>query len=326
MNHLSQWYLDARRSNIDGCERKARRRPLTVCIAARCIDGSIFCAADRMVTVGDMEMESPVSKIFIITNSIFVMPSDDDASLHAEILADVHAAVSKRIADNPNVWIAVRDVVDLYIEIRNETKTKLAARTFLAPLGLTKETFLEKMATMEPCLVARISEDMVNHKLPCLSIIIAGLDTSGSHIYQVHDGESGCFDTIGYAAIGAGGRHANAHFMMSGQSYSTSIAETLWATYLAKKRSEVAPGVGEATDIAMIGPNLGGSVLLSTNLAITKQLESVYKKTQRMEEKARKTFSKEMVEYVETLSQDTAQITAQVSPAEIPKEESGAGS
>jgi hypothetical protein len=180
------------------------------------------------------------------------------------------------------------------------------------------------MVTMEPGLVARISEDMVSYKLPSLSVIIAGLDPTGSHIYEVHDGESGCYDAIGYAAIGAGARHARAHFMMSGQSVSTSIAETLWATYLAKKRSEVAPGVGNATDIAMLGPRLGFSVMLSANPSINNQLEAVYKKTKRMEENARKNASKEMVDYVERFGREAAQITTQAVPPEtIPKEESG---
>jgi hypothetical protein len=153
---------NARRGvSIDGCERKARSRPLTICIAARCIDGSIFCAADRMVTVGDMEMESPTAKLALITNAILIMPSDDDAALHTENLSNVYHETAKRVAADPDIWVHVREIVEIYIAARNEIRSKIAARTFLAPFGLTKETFLDKMATMEPGLVARISEDMV---------------------------------------------------------------------------------------------------------------------------------------------------------------------
>jgi hypothetical protein len=70
---------------------------LTVGIVARAVDGSLFCAADRMVTVGDIEMESPTTKIFMLTNSIVVIPSDDDAALHTEILNDTHAAAATAI-------------------------------------------------------------------------------------------------------------------------------------------------------------------------------------------------------------------------------------
>jgi hypothetical protein len=301
-------------------EWRRRRRDLTVCIAATSVDGSIFCAADRMVTVGDIEMESPVPKMHMITTSIIVMPSDDDAALHTEILSAATGAVSHQIGAAPTKWMPVSLVVSLYIKAFNDVKAKMAEQVFLSPLGLTQQSFLLHMATMEKSLVTRISEDLINYKLPAMSVIIAGLDSSGSHIYEVHNGESGCFNTIGYAAIGAGARHARAHFMVSNQSHNTSIAESLWATYLAKKRAEVAPGVGETTDIAMLGPQLGRNVLLAT--PVTTQLEAVYKKTVRAEEKARQTAAKTMVEYVEKLGQRASQVTAQAVPPEAtPKEE-----
>ncbi len=289
---------------------------MTVCIAARCIDGSIFCVADRMITVGDIEMESPVPKLFKMTNAIVVMPSDEDAALHTEILNDMHAEIALRVSQRSDEdWLNVSEVVEIYIDARNRTKAKLAERAFLSPLGLTHETFHHKMATMEPGLVNQIAQDLVSYQLPSLSLLVAGMDLLGSHIYEVHDGEPGCFNKIGYAAIGAGARHARAHFMMSGQSGDTSIAESLWNTYLGKKRSEVAPGVGIDTDIAMVGPRIGQMVHLN-DASLIKQLETVYRKTKRMEEKARKTASKEMFEYVEELGRQQSQkVTTQEAPA-----------
>jgi hypothetical protein len=295
---------------------------LTVCIAARASDSSIFCAADRMVTVGDIEMESPASKIFMLTNAIVVMPSDEDAALHTQILNDTHRAASEAIASNPTRWPLVSEVVEMYIAARNSMRVKLAERTFLTPLGLTHDTFHDKMFFLEASLVARIAEDLVNYKLPRLSVIIAGQDPLGSHIYEIHDGESGCFNTIGYAAIGAGARHARAHFMLAGQSGGMSPTETLWNTYMAKKRSEVAPGVGEQTNIGMIGPQLGTSTTFSdpANPILTDKLESVYEKTKRMEERARKNAAKEMVEYVNRLEQErkAQQAITQATPTTPP--------
>jgi hypothetical protein len=299
--------------------------PLTVAISAIATDGAIFCAADRMVTIGDIEMESPTTKMFMLTNSIIVMPSDDDAALHTEILKETLDAVHLAISFNPDRWLLVSEVVDMYIAARSAMQAKLAERTFLAPLNLTKETYLERMASLEPQLVARIAEDLVSYKLPAMSVIVAGIDPNGSHVYEVHDGESGCFNTIGYAAIGAGARHARAHFMLAGQCRSTSVAEAVWNTYLAKKRSEVAPGVGETTDIGMVGPRLGHNVTFNDpyNPALLKQLESVYKRTRRAEERARKATAKEMVEYVDRLEgQQQQKITSQEA---APSEGSPAG-
>jgi hypothetical protein len=283
---------------------------VTVCIAARASDGSIFCVADRMVTAGDIEMESPVSKIFAMSNFLNVMPSDNDVALHTEILLETQTKILKIIEAKPTEWPLVKDMVDVYISTYDEKRQKLAERAFLTPLKLTHETFLEKMRLMDKKIVARLTEDILNFEMPAMSIIMAGRDPLGSHIYEVHNGDSGSFNTIGYAAIGAGARHANAHFMMSAQSGATSVAETLWNSYLAKKRAEVAPGVGrDATDIGMVGPQLGANMILDAG-ALKSQLEKVYKQTIEMEEAARKSASKEMVSYVEGLAQQAIAHTA----------------
>ena len=133
---------------MDGRKRQRRRLPLTVCIAARAKDGSIFCAADRMITAGDMEMESSVPKMQTMTTSIVVMPSDEDAALHTLILNDTIIAVKARIADKPKEWLPVIDVVNFYIAARDAMRAKMAERVFLIPLGLTYESFHDKMATM----------------------------------------------------------------------------------------------------------------------------------------------------------------------------------
>lgn len=301
---------------------------MTVCIAARASDGSLFCVADRMVTAGDIEMESPVSKIFAMTNFLSVMPSDNDVALHTEILMEAQTRILKTIEAKPTEWPLIKDMVDIYISAYNEKRQKLAERTFLIPLKLTHETFLEKMQMIDRKIVARLTEDILNFQMPAMSIIMAGRDPLGSHIYEVHNGESGNFNTIGYAAIGAGARHANAHFMMAAQSGSTSLAETLWNSYLAKKRAEVAPGVGkDATDIGMIGPQLGSNLVLDA-APLKKQLEKVYKQTIEMEETARKSASQEMVSYVEGLTrQAQEQASANTAPqadstGEIPPQKS----
>jgi len=243
------------------------------------------------------------------------MPSDNDVALHTEIIMETQTRMLKVIEAKPKEWPLIKDMVDIYITTYDEKRQKLAERAFLTPLKLTHETFLEKMRMMDEKIVARITEDIINFTMPSMSIIMAGRDPLGSHIYEVHNGDSGNLNTIGYAAIGAGARHANAHFMMSGQSGSSSIAETLWNSFLAKKRSEVAPGVGrEITDIGMVGPQLGSNLVLD-NSELKSQLEKVYKQTIEMEEAARKTASEEMNSYVEKLGrQAKEQASANTAP------------
>jgi hypothetical protein len=88
--------------------------------------------------------------------------------------------------------------------------------------------------------------------------LLAGLDGSGAHISWVHyHGMQGVgwlesFDKLGYSAIGSGGPHANILLSLNGQHRDLPVAQTLFNAYAAKVSAEVAPGVGAATDIAVI--------------------------------------------------------------------------
>jgi hypothetical protein len=300
---------------------------LTVCVAARCNESAIFCAADRMVTIGDMEVESPTPKIVMLTSSIAIMTSDDDAAYHTEIITDAYATIARRITDEREKWWTVREVVDLYIERRISHKQARAERDILKPLGLNYNEFSLRQKTMDTDLVRQIAMDLVNYKTPLMSAIITGIDPAGAHIHIVHDGESGNIENgshtmIGYAAIGAGQRHATAELLRASQSFKTDIPKTMWNVYLAKKRSEVAPGVGDATDVYMIGPALGAHTDFSHNNTIKEQLETVWTETRRREEETRHYAAEEMTSYVKKLAEDAEKPQAQTAPIAITSGES----
>jgi hypothetical protein len=293
---------------------------MTVCIAARSNDGAVICAADRMVTVGDMEMESPVPKIVMLTRSIALMSSDDDAAFHNEIIVSVYETVSARAHTTPDKWWTIKEVVDLYVETLVARKNARAERDILRPLGLDHLTYNMQQSTLDPDLVKQIAVDLVNYKIPYLSAIITGVDPSGSHIRVIHTATNGNIETgshtsIGYAAIGAGARHANAELLTAEQSWKTDLPKTLWNTYLAKKRAQVAPGVGETTDVYMIGPGLGFS--LDLNDDVKNKLEAVYKETRKREEQARHDAAEDMTSYVKKLAESAQQPQVQTAPTAL---------
>jgi hypothetical protein len=91
-------------------------QPVTVCIAARAKmiptassavgqpDDVIVAAADRMLTSGDVQFEpSAGTKIFSLTNSIFMMTAGD-AALQAEITGMVSREIVGRIAQEPGTY------------------------------------------------------------------------------------------------------------------------------------------------------------------------------------------------------------------------------
>ncbi|MBX9777079.1 MAG: hypothetical protein K2Y71_22090 [Xanthobacteraceae bacterium] len=281
-----------------------------------------------MVTVGDIEMESPQTKIFSLSNSLLIMPSDDDAAFHMEIMNDVSTTIHARINADRDRWWTVQEAVDVYVSCVEEHRAKRSERSILKPLGLDRYSWHISVSP-DSELGKQIASDLVNFKIPFLSVIIVGIDPNGPHINVVETSEygqidTGCYDSIGFAAIGAGGRHARAEFLAAGHTYRTPLPEALWNVYLAKKRSEVAPGVGSATDMYMMGPTLGFGTTIRTE--ITDELERQYVITRAKEEAARQTAAKDMTTYVETITQESQQQQIQTSvtdtgePIETPNE------
>jgi 20S proteasome alpha/beta subunit len=302
--------------------------PVTVCIAARCAEGYIFCASDRMVTVGDIEIEQPTPKIIALSRSIFVMMSDDDATLHAEILQDLSLRVHRRIEAEPDNWWTVKEVADLYLECFDLAKLSRAERKFLKPLGLTRETFIDKQQLMDPALVDQIARDMIHHEMPSMAAIIAGVDRLGQHIYVAHNDQNGsdlgCYDAVGFAAIGAGARHANAQFLLAGHKWNAPAHEALFLTYVAKKRAERAPGVGKSKiDMVMIGPQLGMSD--TVNADVMEKLEGEYRKIVDQEASAHDGAMSEMKRYVEEIQRRSIPPQPQAAPTDPERSEEPAG-
>jgi hypothetical protein len=97
-------------------------------------------------------------------------------------------------------------------------------------------------------VILQLKDELAQFHLNSVSLLIAGLDDSGPHIYLVEDDNIKCYDTYGYAAIGSGAFHARSQFINSNHSPADPAQTALYTVYLAKKRAEAAPGVGEHTD------------------------------------------------------------------------------
>lgn len=79
-----------------------------------------------------------------------------------------------------------------------------------------------------------------------------------------------------------------------------SFADTLVTTYAAKKRSEVAPGVGTATDMFYIGPNLGSYSGVGSH--VLARLQSIYREEQKKQKAARQKSLEQTNDYIEELT------------------------
>jgi hypothetical protein len=265
-----------------------------------------------MMTAGDIEFEptdEPLplpTKIHGVTNSIAIMTAGD-AGLQTEIIQILRAFTHDRIQKDPSTWILVKEVVDMYVHVYTALRRGRAQSAVLAPLGLDENSFIAKQKDMSKDFIEKIAKELLQFDMPSIATIITGIDTIGPHIYSINNDYGpcriSCLDTIGFAAVGIGARHAESQFMLAGHNPYCFLPETLLLTYSAKKRSEVAPGVGKATDMFTIGPLLGSFAMLSgpTGILNMKELDAIDKRIERRISSTINSSKKEVNKYVEKI-------------------------
>jgi hypothetical protein len=135
-----------------------------------------------------------------------------------------------------------------------ESRRRLASEQILEPRGLTFDDFYQRgrINSLPPDLAMLIDNHIQQMRLG-VSILLAGVDQGGAHIYDIEDpGTSYCYDRVGYHAVGSGHRHALLTLVAHNQHVSTGLNQTVFNANSAKRASEVAPGVGMATEMRII--------------------------------------------------------------------------
>jgi 20S proteasome alpha/beta subunit len=250
---------------------------LTVCIAAICEKATaVVGASDRMITSGDVEFElsgtdesRPVLKTLQVAPHIAMMTAGD-AGFQGDI---VHLISLRTAALGRGQQLRVRDFALMYTDLLNEARQRIILNRILSPLSLDNETFISRQNEMRPEFVSEITEAILQFQINAEALFV-GLDDTGAHIYQVDDTGMTCCDAVGFAAIGSGARHAESQFMLANHSRHGSTVDAMLLAYIAKKRSEVAPGVGEDTDLFFISAKHGFNwVFKKEDIA---ELEDIY--------------------------------------------------
>lgn len=248
---------------------------MTVCVACICDGNTILGAADKMLTAGDVQFQPDSSKIYKLTDSIALMVSGD-MGIQAEVMDQLRRFINQRLhSDPPPDWFNVKDVAEWYQYYYAALKRGRAERELLMPMGLTIQTFLDKQATLAENTVKQLTTELINYWIPASGAIIAGIDLTGPHIYSVVDGRVVCHDAGGFASIGIGSNHASSQFMFMGYSAIAPLAKGLLAAFTAKKRAEVAPGVGAKTDMFVVA---GLGKYDNIREEITEQFDGIYQR------------------------------------------------
>lgn len=230
---------------------------MTVCIAALCNGGkSCVLGADREITVGlplNINFDHGERKIEQVAETAAVL-SSGNALVCAELSQRLRHALVASGEKRPEVQKTGELLRDIYMQVH----LARAASVILGPRGYTLDEFkMYGASRLPPAIYQQIDQLFFNFTLNT-EFIAAGVDQAGGHIGWVHyHGVQGggwleWFDKIGYQAIGSGSSHAGVLLALANQHSQLTLAQTIYNVYRAKRSAEVAPGVGPATDMALI--------------------------------------------------------------------------
>ena len=235
---------------------------MTICIAALCDNGkTIVVASDRMLSAPflTIEFDHPDAKINHINHRCVALSAGDALSV-TDVLSDA-SGVSNQL-QNPTVQFLTNEVRKRFTQVRHD---HLDERLF-QPRGLQfSEYYKGGLIQRVPPELAMVLDNQVQSFELGVSLIVAGVDSTGGHIFSIVDpGISQCFDRVGYHAIGIGHRHAILSLVGLQQNKDTDAKNTVCNVFFAKKHAEIAPGVGQSTDLHILHVKGSTSVSVET--------------------------------------------------------------
>ena len=226
---------------------------MTVCIAALYGDGAgVVLVTDRMVTA-----HIPIGYEFEHQENTKIVELAGANSTHALLAGDV--LVGNEVLKVAQVQMTQRDgsvsaseaaeiVRGAYQQVRLEkiTHQELGSR------GLDLDTYYGRHQQLSQPIVQMIDQAFCKGNLG-VEMLVAGPNGETHAIHTIlnpgtiHDNSS-----IGHGAIGSGAPHALYSLIEDSYAASLSKEEVITLVEKAKKRSEVAPGVGVETTIVVI--------------------------------------------------------------------------
>jgi 20S proteasome alpha/beta subunit len=244
---------------------------MTVGIGAVCDNGNAtIVSADKMITFGspmNLQVEPDTFKKIIEINERALLVFSGSTADGEEII--------KKAKQHINSDSTINEIAEYLKLSYSQHKNKCVEDTILKPmLGADFKQFqnLIKQSSISQIL-QQILGVISQHNLKT-DILLTGLDDSGAHIYLItHPGQLISLETMGFGTIGSGAIHAGVRMSLSRHTRNTPFKDTLYNVYEAKRASEVAPGVGKLTDMAVI---CKGKVYFLTDNDL-KILEEVHK-------------------------------------------------
>lgn len=223
---------------------------MTICIATSCDGGkAIVVASDRMLSAPflTVEFDHQDAKIDQIGNNCVALSAGDALCVQDVLMGGIGAASQLQ---NPSIKTLADQVKHQFCDIRKQRINDFV----FGPRGIDFDGFYQGgMISRFPQDLSMLIDSQVQRYELGTTILIAGVDDAGGHIYSIGDpGSMACFDRVGYHAIGVGHLHALLKLVALGQHQSKSVNETIFNVFCAKRVAELAPGVGQATSMKIV--------------------------------------------------------------------------
>ena len=232
---------------------------------------TIITVSDRMVSSGDMSItfEPDKPKHEVITNKCLMLTAG--TLLEPGLIEDI----KEKGRNESNI----RKLVELCKAEFRALKRKRIEEEILHPAGFeSMSDYHEKSQRLHDALVMQLNDRIQRHDLEFI-ILLVGIDDKGGHLYLVTDpGTEACYDSVGFCCPGAGQSHTDPVFALYRYTPSVSAKEALFVAYQAKKRAEMAGGIGIITDATIITQKEGMREILPETL---QQLEAVHEEQEK---------------------------------------------
>ncbi len=217
---------------------------MTQLVGALCEDKTkVVLVSDRMVTTGDGSLAFEHERKFeMLASNALILTA---GTIHEpELITDARIEIGGRAS----IRQAVESLAKSYRSIRN----KRIEHEILCRYGISSlDDFYNKQRFLHEDTNLQLLKEISDYPLG-VHLIVGGVDQRG-HLYYVLDpGAYRSYDALGFCCVGSGDRHAEPVFAFLGFKPSLSESEALQIAYEAKKRAEMAGGVGRETDAWII--------------------------------------------------------------------------
>ncbi len=238
---------------------------MTQLVAAICDDGQkVITVSDRMVSSGDMTLtfEHSDRKAQAITSHSAILIA---GTMHEpDLIRDLRLKAKGKDR--------IRDIADTCVGLYQELRVNHIQDEILRRNGLSSfEEYQRKQKILHDSMILEINDAVKKYDLG-LTLMLVGVDNEAHILHIGNPGAWRSFDNLGYCTVGMGERHADNVFAWYRYSRNMPLRQALHIAFEAKKKAEVAGGVGQASDIMIIAKQ----GLRIVKEGTVKQLEDIY--------------------------------------------------